>query len=200
MRTEKDATSFTKIDATDKRSAILRATLDLIVERGFHDTPMSLIAKKAGVSAGIIYYYFKSKDDLIYELYKDIKLKLLSAVLKDYPAQASYRERFLAFWKQALRHLIDHPKETMFLEQFENSPYSQLDWHELIADEFKASTDFFWEGIREGVLKDMPIEVSIGMSVGLALMLAKQHIQGKLQLTDELIDLAANASWDAVRK
>jgi len=37
---------------SDKRTAILDATLALISERGFHNTPMSLIAKTAGVSTG----------------------------------------------------------------------------------------------------------------------------------------------------
>ncbi len=39
---------------SDKRDAILKATLNLVSENGFHGTPMSKIAKEAGVSAGII--------------------------------------------------------------------------------------------------------------------------------------------------
>ena len=49
--------------AEDKRTAILQATLRLISENGFHGTAMSKVAKEAGVSAGIIYHYFDSKDD-----------------------------------------------------------------------------------------------------------------------------------------
>ncbi len=53
----------------DKRAAILAATLRLISKNGFHGTAMSKVAKEAGVSAGIIYHYFDSKDELMDELY-----------------------------------------------------------------------------------------------------------------------------------
>lgn len=33
-----------------KREAILDAMLDVVVERGFHDAPMSLIAERSGAS------------------------------------------------------------------------------------------------------------------------------------------------------
>ncbi|HEX9079899.1 MAG TPA: helix-turn-helix domain-containing protein, partial [Desulfuromonadaceae bacterium] len=39
----------------DKRKEILRATLELIAEQGFHGAPMAMIAEKAGVAAGTIY-------------------------------------------------------------------------------------------------------------------------------------------------
>ena len=58
----------------DKRASILSATLKLVSENGFHGTVMSKVAKAAGVSSGIIYHYFDSKDGLILELYKEIKI------------------------------------------------------------------------------------------------------------------------------
>ena len=58
---------------TTKRTAILEATLELISEQGFHGTAMSMIADKAGVGAGTIYRYFDSKEDLITQLYLEIK-------------------------------------------------------------------------------------------------------------------------------
>ena len=174
--------------------------MDLISERGFHNTPITMIAKQAGVSSGIIYYYFENKEALIYELYKDIKLKLLRAAVGAFSEQASYRERFLAGWKKAIRYYIHHPKEIKFLEQFENSPYAQPDWQEMFSDEIRAATAFFQQGIQEGVLKDFQLEVSMGLGFGVALLLAKQHIRGEIDLTDELIDAAADASWDAIKK
>jgi len=56
--------------------SILQAMLQLVAERGFHDAPMSLVAKRAGTSAGIIYHYFPSKDELIRALYLHVKAKM----------------------------------------------------------------------------------------------------------------------------
>ena len=49
------------MNKTDKRADIMDVALNLIAERGFHDSPMSLIAREAGVAAGTIYLYFESK-------------------------------------------------------------------------------------------------------------------------------------------
>ena len=49
------------IETKDK---IIEAGFDLIYNDGFYNTNTSKIAKKAGVSTGIIYQYFKDKRDI----------------------------------------------------------------------------------------------------------------------------------------
>ena len=53
----------------DKKSLIMQATLELLSQHGFHGTPISMIAEKAGVGAGAIYRYFQNKEHLINELF-----------------------------------------------------------------------------------------------------------------------------------
>ena len=56
-------------DIADKKEAILKSTLELIKDNGFHGTPISEIARHAGVASGTIYHYFSSKDAIIITLY-----------------------------------------------------------------------------------------------------------------------------------
>jgi len=51
-----------------KRRLIKETALELFAEKGFHSTSINDIAKKAGISKGLIYNYFKSKDELITEI------------------------------------------------------------------------------------------------------------------------------------
>ena len=78
---------------SDKRTAILDAALDLFVERGYYGTPVPLVAEHAGVGAGTIYRYFKSKEDLVNTLYRQVKQSLanfvLAGVKQDVPARES---------------------------------------------------------------------------------------------------------------
>lgn len=191
-------TSAVKTRVSDKRDAILEATLDLIAERGFHDTPMSMIAKESGVSAGIIYHYFASKEELIYDLYYEIKRDMFQKVMRGFSEQQPYRQRFLNLWLNFLRYYIDHPRETVFLEQFENSPYSQPDHLEDFADEMNQIIRFYNQGVEAGILKDLAFQVSGELTFGVAVSLAKQHIKGTIVLNEELIQLTAEACWDAV--
>ncbi len=48
----------------DKEAAIFEGALKVIKQKGFHKARMSDIAKEAGISYGLVYHYFKNKEDL----------------------------------------------------------------------------------------------------------------------------------------
>ncbi len=49
----------------EKYQRILDAAVEVIAERGYFKSPVSEIAKRAGVADGTVYLYFKSKDDVL---------------------------------------------------------------------------------------------------------------------------------------
>lgn len=49
----------------DSRAQILQAARELFAEQGFDRASMRAIAGRAGVDAGLIYYHFEGKDDLL---------------------------------------------------------------------------------------------------------------------------------------
>lgn len=53
-----------------KKELILESALELFAENGFHGTSISQIAKKAGISKGLIYNYFESKNEILSEIIK----------------------------------------------------------------------------------------------------------------------------------
>ena len=53
---------------TEKQSNILNAALELFSNQGYAATATSQIAKKAGISKGLAYNYFESKQDILEEL------------------------------------------------------------------------------------------------------------------------------------
>jgi TetR/AcrR family fatty acid metabolism transcriptional regulator len=65
-------TSFRQADQprTDKREAILRAATDIFADRGFFNAQVADVARAAGVAAGTVYLYFRSKDDLLTSIFE----------------------------------------------------------------------------------------------------------------------------------
>ncbi len=49
----------------DRRRQILEATMSCFAEKGFHQTTMHDISAEAGISVGLIYRYFKNKEQVI---------------------------------------------------------------------------------------------------------------------------------------
>jgi TetR/AcrR family fatty acid metabolism transcriptional regulator len=65
----------TRASSTDappgpKRDAILRAAIDIFAERGYFNAQVADVARAAGVAAGTVYLYFKSKDDLLISIFE----------------------------------------------------------------------------------------------------------------------------------
>jgi AcrR family transcriptional regulator len=54
-------------DAEQRREQMLRAALDVIVERGYADTRISDVAERTGTSPALVIYYFKTRDQLLTE-------------------------------------------------------------------------------------------------------------------------------------
>src|SRR6267142_1409198 len=53
-----------------KRDAILRAATDVFADRGFFNAQVADVARAAGVAAGTVYLYFRSKDDLLVSIFE----------------------------------------------------------------------------------------------------------------------------------
>jgi AcrR family transcriptional regulator len=54
-------------DAGERREQMLRAALDVIVERGYADTRIADVAERTGTSPALVIYYFKTRDQLLTE-------------------------------------------------------------------------------------------------------------------------------------
>src|SRR2546422_8788794 len=62
-----------------KRDAILRAAIDVFAERGYFTAQVADVARAAGVAAGTVYLYFKSKDDLLVSIFERSMRESLTA-------------------------------------------------------------------------------------------------------------------------
>jgi AcrR family transcriptional regulator len=56
------------VDKEKKRKDIALACKEIIIEKGIHDLTISKIAQTAGIGKGTFYEYFKSKEELLFEL------------------------------------------------------------------------------------------------------------------------------------
>ena len=68
----------------DSRDEILKAAINLFANRGFHETSMAEVARAAGVSKALIFWHFKSKE----ELFVAVLGKLLEPYVIDFAEEA----------------------------------------------------------------------------------------------------------------
>jgi AcrR family transcriptional regulator len=82
--------------AVDKRRQILDAAVRVFARQGFHATRVSDIADEAGVAYGLVYHYFRSKDEVLNELFLERWSLLLAAIEEADRAGGSHRTRLAA--------------------------------------------------------------------------------------------------------
>jgi TetR/AcrR family transcriptional regulator, repressor of fatR-cypB operon len=187
----------------DKREEIIKASLELIAEQGFHGAPMALIAERAGVAAGTIYRYFENKDALILALFREIDEKIGAAIMKDYQQQKPLRERFHHIFTALLRYFLENPRDFRYIEQFHNSPYGvefKRDILQRKSGDCHIYRDLLEEGVAQQVIKDLPMAVLFGLAFGPLKAVMRDHILGFITLDAALIDRIMEACWDGIRR
>ena len=190
----------------DKRTKIMQAAMELIAERGFHESPVALIAKMAGVSPGTIYGYFESKEVLLRELHCELEETIGGFILRDYSPDRPVREQFVQIGTELLHYFITHPLQFRYVAQYYDSPYGVSLRRERLfgKSEEGGSPDviknFLEMGIARQEIKDLPFVVICAMFFGPLYILARDHILGFVILDDALIQQTVVACWEGVRR
>jgi AcrR family transcriptional regulator len=79
--------------AADKRRLILDAAIRVFAREGFHRCRVSDIAREANVAYGLVYHYFRSKDEVLDTLFTERWTLLLDAIAEADRADSAAREK-----------------------------------------------------------------------------------------------------------
>ena len=90
----------------EKKRLIMQVALELFANDGYHTTSISNIAKKAGISKGLMYNYFESKEDLLKHVVKDGINEMLQYFDPNKDGVLS-KEEFIYFIKEAVAMVKD---------------------------------------------------------------------------------------------
>lgn len=85
-----------KAPPAEKRRQILDAAVRVFARQGFHATRVADIADEAGVAYGLVYHYFRSKDEVLNELFSERWSLLLAAIEEADRAGGPHRDRLAA--------------------------------------------------------------------------------------------------------
>lgn len=93
----------------DRKAKILEAALHVFAEDGYHAASISRVSKYAGVSKGLMYNYFESKEDLLHQLLHEVMYKEMDIL--QYLSTAEFTEESLiSLIDKTFELLSDDPK------------------------------------------------------------------------------------------
>lgn len=86
-----------------KREAVLRAAAQAFNEQGFHRTSLDEVAERLNVSKPTIYYYVKSKDDILFECVRIGLERIDTASRAAHLSGGTGLDRLIALWTEYAR-------------------------------------------------------------------------------------------------
>ncbi|QDP84313.1 TetR/AcrR family transcriptional regulator [Chryseobacterium sp. SNU WT5] len=183
----------------DKRTALLNATLTLVNNHGFHNAPMSKIAKLAGVAPATIYLYFENKQDLVNKLYLEVKESFSSCAFKGYTENLSVKKGFELIWSNIANYKLSHIKEANFLSQCDNSPMIEEDIRVEGLKHLQPLLNLWGKGKKERIIKPLSDYVLYAFTIyPLSFLLGMQE-RAIYTLSEEAKEEIFQAVWDAIR-
>ena len=93
----------------ERRHQILEAALHVFAEDSYHGASMAAVAKKAQISKGLIYNYFKSKEEVLISLVSDVFTEVMNHLELD-PNVELDREGFVKVVEKSVDEVVNNPQ------------------------------------------------------------------------------------------
>ena len=182
-----------------KRVALLNATLHLVNTQGFHDTPMSKIAKMAEMSPATIYIYFENKQDLINQLYLEMKRTFSAFAFKNYSEEQCVKESFKQIWYSVANFKLNKEEESNFLSQCDNTPIIDEEIKREGLKHLQPLLDLWERGKLEGIIKPISPYILYAFTIYPLAFLTNTQYKNSCELTNDKLNEAFQVAWDSIK-
>jgi AcrR family transcriptional regulator len=142
------------------------AGLELFARKGLAGTNIKEIATSAGISMGLLYHYYRSKDELYLALANeamDMSIQLLTGLKA---SKVSPKEKIRSFVRAFLKGVQEHPDICYFIiifQQFEtNDPDANTRLNNRKLESMRLLADIIKSGQKKGeIIKGDPIQLAV---------------------------------------
>ncbi len=138
----------------DKRALILHAAVRVFARKGYHTCRVGDIAEEAGVAHGLLYHYFRSKEEVLDCVFRETWVEIVGAAQRVEETEEPARERLAGIAKILLRAWKRDPElVTVVIREGLRSPDLQRRVAE-IRQAFEAIERIIARGQEEGEFRD----------------------------------------------
>ena len=186
--------SKTKLDVSEQ---IFDATDRLMAKEGLHHLSMHKLAKEAGIAAGTIYLYFKSKDELLAQFARRVFNKFVVAIEEGFDEHQSFFEQYKKMWWNIWHFLQENPTVLSNMNQYKSLP----EFIEISSEmEHSCWKQFCLKGQAANVLADLDPHMLFLLSLKTAMVVASDIKFLGTAVTDVILESVIERSWRAIQK
>jgi len=178
----------------DKREQIIQSAIKLFSSRGFQATSTTSITQNAGVGTGTLFLYFKSKDEMINTIYREVKIEIAHEICKGIFEQTTFKGKMKLVWINMVKWALQNPDKFLFVEHFSHSPFINNITKEEAIGSFNSIFELIKDGVRNEVFAEYDEEFIFTLLHG--------HINGTIGFIlannaniEKTIDQSFNVLW-----
>ena len=175
----------------DKPQQIIEAAVRVFARKGYFNSRVSDIAREAGIAAGTIYLYFKTKEDILTTLFREKMAEFVAKLWKamaDQPDPVSKVRRLVYLHFDLLERNPDLA-EVVQIELRQGQKFFRGASSQEIASYFALIGSVLEEGVVAGRFRaNLPVKVATKMLFGAMDQMATSWVLGKREY--RLVDTA----------
>ncbi|AEH02351.1 TetR/AcrR family transcriptional regulator [Lacinutrix sp. 5H-3-7-4] len=183
----------------DKRNALIKATIELVNNNGFHATPMSKIAKMANVSPATIYLYFENKQDLVNKTYVEVKAEYTKYAFATYDETMPVEAGFKLIWNRIADFKLKESENAMFLAQCDNTPMIDEQSRQEGIKHLQPLLDLWERGRQEGIIKPLSDYLLYAYAINPLSFLMIIQKRGVFTLDKAHLEEAYQSAWSSIK-
>ncbi|AET68483.1 transcriptional regulator [Desulfosporosinus orientis DSM 765] len=160
-----------------RKDQVIKATERCIVEKGYSNMSVKDISAMAKVSTGIIYHYFKNKEDLLLQVLKESFRKSHEQVMETVEPLRTFDEKLMKHIENINRVPVDNPDFYAVMLNFLGQTINNPEINGIIAKFFgnlrSYISQYIQDGIEVGRLQPekakhlSALTVALGMGIGM---------------------------------
>jgi TetR/AcrR family fatty acid metabolism transcriptional regulator len=153
----------------DKRTAILDAAIRVFARTGYHGARVSDIAEEAGIAYGLVYHYFKNKEEVLKTIFEERWGGFLDVVEAIAASEASTREKLENVARLILNAYRVRPEwvKVLVLEIQRSSRFAEPGQIHAVGKLFQTIAGILRAGQRAGEIRaDLDPEIACYVLIG----------------------------------
>jgi TetR/AcrR family fatty acid metabolism transcriptional regulator len=163
-----------------RRGQLTRAAYKVVGQKGYYEFTVRDIAKEAGLSTGLVHYYFKNKEDLLLNLLKEINRNMTIILNRNISTAEDPQERLNIFMRQAF-DLVKNEKDYFYIvidfwtqvNKNERMKRANIKLFKSYRDEI---SKILKEGVDKGVFTKMDVDYTAAVIISIIQGLIIQYV------------------------
>ncbi len=151
------------------RDEILGSAIKLFAERGYRAVTIDDVAANLGYTKSVVYYYFKSKNEILWQIFNRIFEGFLEKVMKAKDQGGTPAEVLSHMIHDHALNVMENPEWTSIFnrEEQELNPPQRKQVRRMKRGYDAAFEQVYRDGVAEGSFRNIPAHVVIGGALGM---------------------------------